>query len=127
MIEEHWGLLRKPFANTPDPALVFHSPTFDEGFARLLYDVTELRGGLSLITGEIGCGKTMLVEALRSRLSGTPHDPWVIPYPRLTGAQLLQFLAQVAQLTRPPRSKPALVAALGERLRGTYPLASARW
>ena len=51
MIEQHWGLTRKPFANTPDPAFIYQSPTFDEAFARLLYDVTEIRGGLSLVTG----------------------------------------------------------------------------
>ena len=112
MIDEHWGLRRKPFANTPDPAFVYHSPGFDEGFARLLYDVSDLRGGLSLVTGEIGCGKTMLVEALRARLAGTPYEPWVVDYPRLSGAQLLQFVAEAAGIARPPRSKPALVAHL---------------
>ncbi len=116
MMAEHWGLRRKPFANTPDPAFVYHSPVFDEGFARLLYDVTDLRGGLSLVTGEIGCGKTMLVEALRERLAGTVFEPWVIPYPRLTGAQLLQYLADAAALPRPPRAKPKLVNALRRRL-----------
>ena len=116
MIDEHWGLLRKPFANTPDPAFVYHSPVFDEGFARLLYDVTDLRGGLSLVTGEIGCGKTMLVEALRARLGGTAYDPWVVDYPRLTGAQLLQFVAAAAALPNPPKNKPALVGALRGRL-----------
>jgi general secretion pathway protein A len=116
VIDEHWGLLRKPFANTPDPAFVYHSPVFDEGFARLLYDVTDLRGGLSLVTGEIGCGKTMLVEALRQRLAGTPFEPWVVDYPRMTGAQLLGFVANEAALVRPPKSKPALVAVLRERL-----------
>ncbi|MGH7691029.1 MAG: ExeA family protein, partial [Gemmatimonadaceae bacterium] len=116
MIDEHWGLLRKPFANTPDPAFVYHSPVFDEGFARLLYDVTEFRGGLSLVTGEIGCGKTMLVEALRARLGGTAYAPWVVDYPRLTGAQLLQFIAASASLARVPKQKPALVGALRARL-----------
>ncbi len=116
MIEEHWGLRVKPFANTPDPAFVYHSPVFDEGFARVLYDVTDLRGGLSLVTGEIGCGKTMLVEALRHRLAGTPFESWVIPYPRLTGAQLLQFIGAAAELPHPPRNKPALVDALRRRL-----------
>lgn len=115
MIDEHWGLLRKPFANTPDPAFVYHSPVFDEGFARLLYDVTDLRGGLSLVTGEIGCGKTMLVEALRQRLAGTAFEPWILPYPRLTGAQLLQSLAASVDLARAPRNKPALVEALRRR------------
>lgn len=117
MIEEYWGLARKPFANTPDPRFVFHSAAFDEGFARLLYDATELRGGLSLITGEIGCGKTMLAEALRERLTGTRHEAIVLPYPRLTGVQLLQALAAAVEIERPPRGKPALVGALRERLR----------
>ena len=64
MIEQHWKLSRRAFANTPDPAFVYRSPAFAEGFARLLYDATDLRGGLSLITGEIGCGKTMLAQTL---------------------------------------------------------------
>jgi general secretion pathway protein A len=116
MIEQHWGFHRKPFANTPDPAFVYHSPVFEEGFARLVYDVTELRGGISLVTGEIGCGKTMLVEALRERLRGTVFEPWVIPYPRLTGAQLLQFIAAASETPKGRRNKTALMDALGARL-----------
>ena len=117
MIEAYWGLARKPFANTPDPAFAFLSPVFEEGLARLVYDATELRGGLSLITGEIGCGKTMLTEALRAKLAGTPFEPMVLPYPRLTSAQLLQALAGEFGLEKPPRGKAALVAAIGARLR----------
>ena len=74
MIEAHWKLSRRPFANTPDPAFVYRSPAFAEGFARLLYDATDLRGGLSLITGEIGCGKTMLAGALAEQLAGGPCE-----------------------------------------------------
>jgi general secretion pathway protein A len=84
MIEDYWKLARKPFSNSPDPAFVFRSPTFDEGFARLLYDVTEIRGGLSMVTGEIGCGKTMLAHALMDRLAATPHAAVMLASPRLT-------------------------------------------
>lgn len=116
MIETYWGLARKPFSNTPDPAFVFHSPVFDEGFARLLYDVTEMRGGLSVVTGEIGCGKTMLATALVERLRGTPHEVATLSTPRLSGAQLLRAIAEGFGVERPARAKHALITALGERL-----------
>ncbi len=116
MIEEHWGLARKPFANTPDPRFVFHSSVFQEAFARLTYDVTELRGGLSLVTGDIGCGKTMLAQTLRETLQGTRHDVICLPYPRLTAIQLLQAVASAAGMAKAPRSKAALVTALGRHL-----------
>lgn len=120
MIEQYWRLERKPFANTPDPAFIFHSPTFDEGFARLLYDVTEIRGGLSLITGDIGCGKTMLATALVDRLEGTPHAVSVLPSPRLTPTQLLRAVAEALEQPKVPRAKHQLVSALGEHLRSVH-------
>lgn len=117
MIEAHWGLARRPFANTPDPAFVYRSPAFAEGFARLLYDATDLRGGLSLITGEIGCGKTMLAHALGERLAGTASDVITLPYPRVTPAQMLATLARGLGMERLPRGKLALIEGIGDRLR----------
>ena len=116
MIETHWKLEKRPFANTPDPAFVYRSPAFAEGFARLLYDATDLRGGLSLITGEIGCGKTMLAGALAEKLAGGPCDVVAVPYPRVTPSQLLALLAQGLGVERVPRGKLAIIEALGARL-----------
>ncbi len=116
MIEAHWKLARRPFANTPDPAFVYRSPSFAEGFARLLYDATELRGGLSLVTGEIGCGKTMLAGALAEALAGGPCDLVVLPYPRVTASQLLSVLARGLGIERAPRGKLAVIEAIGGRL-----------
>ena len=120
MIEEYWGLARKPFANTPDPAFVFPSPTFEEGFARLLYDVTGIRGGLSLVTGDVGCGKTMLARALMEKLAGTPHEAIALASPRLTAAQLLQAIGEATGMERMPRQKHALVKALGDHLAAVH-------
>ena len=116
MIETHWALARKPFSNTPDPAFIFHSPAFDEGFARLLYDVTEIRGGLSLVTGDIGCGKTMLAHALVDRLRATEHAVSVLPSPRLTPVQLLRAVAEATGQATLPAAKHRAVAALGSHL-----------
>jgi general secretion pathway protein A len=116
VIEQHWGLSRRAFANTPDPEFVYRTPAFSEGMARLLYDATQLRGGLSLITGEIGCGKTMLAQAMATQLAGSPTDVIVLSYPKMTAGQLLSRLAQGVELENAPRAKVALVEALGARL-----------
>jgi type II secretory pathway predicted ATPase ExeA len=116
MIEEYWKLERRPFANTPDPAFVYRSPSFAEGFARLLYDATDLRGGLSLITGEIGCGKTMLAGALAEQLAGSPCDVVTLPYPKVTPTQLLGTLAQGLGVERLPRGKLVAIEAVREQL-----------
>ena len=120
MIEEYWKLQRKPFANTPDPAFVFPSPTFEEGFARLLYDVTGIRGGLSLVTGDVGCGKTMLARALMEKLAGTPHEVTPLASPRLTATQLLQAIGEATGMEKLPRQKHALVQALGQHLAAVH-------
>ena len=116
MIEEFWRLSRRAFANTPDPAFIYDSPAFAEGSARLLYDATELRGGLSLITGEIGCGKTMLAHSLAERLTGSQCDVVVLQYPKVTPSQLLATVARGIGIESPPRGKLAMVEALGARL-----------
>jgi type II secretory pathway predicted ATPase ExeA len=116
MIEAYWKLQRRPFANTPDPAFVYRSPAFSEGFARLLYDATDLRGGLSLITGEIGCGKTMLAQAVAERLAGTAVDIVELQYPKVTPVQMLATLARGIGLEKAPRNKLALVEAIGAHL-----------
>lgn len=120
MIEQHWGLDRKPFANTPDPTFVFASPTFEEGFARLVYDVTEIRGGLSLVTGDVGCGKTMLARALAERLADTSHAVSVLASPRLTATQLLLAVGEATGMEKPPRAKHTLVRALGDHLAAVH-------
>ena len=116
MIEQHWKLERKPFANTPDPAFVYRSPSFAEAFARLLYDATELRGGLSLITGEIGCGKTMLAQSLADRLAGSSCDVIALTYPKVTPVQMLATVARGTGIEAVPRGKLAIIEALGGRL-----------
>jgi type II secretory pathway predicted ATPase ExeA len=116
MIEEHWKLSRRAFANTPDPDFVYRSASFAEGFARLMYDATELRGGLSLITGEIGCGKTMLAQALTDRLANSPCDVIALPYPKVTPTQLLTAVARGVGIDPPPRGRLAVIMALGARL-----------
>lgn len=120
MMDAWWGLNRAPFANTPDPEFAHLSAAFDEGLARLLFDVTEMRGGLSLVTGEVGCGKTMLAATLSERLAGTPFAPVALPTPRLSPTQLLRAVGDATGAGRMPAAKHALVMALGAHLRRVH-------
>ena len=59
MYLEYWGLQKFPFENTPDPEFMYYSSEHEEGLVRLVYAVKRNKGAV-LLTGEIGCGKTML-------------------------------------------------------------------
>ena len=61
------GLEEKPFENTPDPKFIYYSVKYKEALLNLLYAVNENKGA-ALLTGDIGCGKTLIARTLISRL-----------------------------------------------------------
>lgn len=90
MIEEFWGLKEKPFLNMPDTRFLFPSGEFNEALARLLYHIKEVQGGISLITGEIGCGKTFLSVRLLESLSDEKYSKALIINPKFSQTQFLR-------------------------------------
>jgi type II secretory pathway predicted ATPase ExeA len=63
MYEAHYGLREKPFSILPDPDLIYWAPNHRLAFAMLEFGVMN-SAGFTVITGEIGCGKTTLVRRL---------------------------------------------------------------
>jgi general secretion pathway protein A len=61
--ERHFGFNTKPFALTPDPAFLYRSRQHAMALTMLEYGL-EAQAGFSLLTGEIGSGKTTLVRQL---------------------------------------------------------------
>jgi general secretion pathway protein A len=86
----HWGLAEPPFRLEPDPRFAYERADHREGLARILFGITQL-GGLVVITGEIGAGKTLLSQTLRGTLDGEGFA--------------------VAEVANPPRTAAALLAA----------------
>jgi type II secretory pathway predicted ATPase ExeA len=69
MYEEFYGLSQKPFSIQPDPHYIYWGRTHSLAYAMLEYGVMN-HAGFTVITGEIGCGKTTLIRHLLDRLDG---------------------------------------------------------
>lgn len=67
MYEKHFGLNGNPFGMTPDPEFYFQSSSHREAFAGLTYGIQARRGFMTLV-GEVGTGKTTLLNALLEEL-----------------------------------------------------------
>ena len=63
MYEHHFGLRTKPFGLSPDPRFLYQKASHREALASLIYGIHERRGFIALV-GEVGTGKTTLVNAL---------------------------------------------------------------
>jgi type II secretory pathway predicted ATPase ExeA len=61
--EKFYKLKCKPFALTPDPEFLYLSDQHARGLAMLQYAILN-DAGISLLTGEVGSGKTMLTRRL---------------------------------------------------------------
>lgn len=82
MYLSYWGLKEKPFENTPDPKFMYYSVKHKEALLNLLYAVNENKGA-ALLTGDIGCGKTLLARALIGRLDADEFEIALVANPRL--------------------------------------------
>ncbi len=87
----HWGLVEGPFRLEPDPRFAYERTDHREGLARILFGITQL-GGLVVITGEIGSGKTLLSQILRQTLDGEGFRVAEVPNPPRTPAALLSAM-----------------------------------
>jgi general secretion pathway protein A len=67
---DHFGLTREPFSVTPDPSFLYLSDSHTEALAQLVYGITARRGFV-VLTGEVGTGKTTLIQRLLDELNGT--------------------------------------------------------
>jgi len=60
---DYFGLRERPFTLLPDPSMIYWSPQHTRAITVLRYGLLS-RAPVTLVTGEIGSGKTTLVQAL---------------------------------------------------------------
>ncbi|MEY2800430.1 MAG: peptidoglycan-binding protein [Pseudomonadota bacterium] len=88
MYTRFFGLKREPFSIAPDPRYLFMSERHREALAHLLYGVRG-GGGVVLLTGQIGAGKTTVCRAFFEQLPSQVHVAYVVN-PKLSALELLQ-------------------------------------
>ena len=72
LYQRHFGLARAPFNVTPDPSFLYLTSSHREGLAQLQNGI-EARRGFIVLTGEVGTGKTTLIQALLREIAERTH------------------------------------------------------
>ncbi|MFO7862332.1 MAG: AAA family ATPase [Desulfosalsimonas sp.] len=92
MYYSHFGFNVKPFQINADPAFLWLGEQHTEALSFLRYGVLENRGFL-LLTGDVGTGKTTLLNALLQNLDDSNVLVARIPDPRLDLMDFINILA----------------------------------
>jgi general secretion pathway protein A len=104
MYTEFYGLSKKPFNMTPDPAFLFLTAQHREALAGLSYAILERKGFL-VLSGMAGSGKTTLLAWILERLPCDTVQTSVILNPLLTREEFLELAMLDFGLTNVPASK----------------------
>lgn len=115
MYNAFFGLTDNPFNLSPDPAFLYRSEQHEEALANLIYGV-QSRKGFIVLTGEVGTGKTTMLECLRDFLTAQ-HTPFAFLFnSRLTPEQFFEMLAYDFDLRCSRTSKTEVLFALNAML-----------
>ncbi len=116
MYLEYWGFKTFPFENVPDPEFMYYSQEHEEALVRLIY-ATKRRKGAALLTGGVGCGKTILSKVFIQQLPEDEYDIGLIINPVLEPIDFLkEILYQLGLNPEDTNSKADFLDMLNERM-----------
>lgn len=115
MYATFFGFSQNPFDMSPDPAFLFRSAQHDEVLASLIYGV-QTRKGFIVLTGEVGTGKTTMLECLRDYLNAQRVAFASLFNSRLTVEQFFEMLAYDLDLRCNRLSKTEVLLSLNHLL-----------
>jgi general secretion pathway protein A len=107
MYETFYGFKEKPFNLHPDPEYFFMSREHGETYTQLEYAITENKGFV-VITGEIGSGKTTLINYLLRRLR-PDIEVAVLNHTIVRPKQFIKMLCQEFELSSDGMDKTELL------------------
>lgn len=111
----YWGLERFPFDNVTDPSFFYLSDIHKEALSRLLYASKMMKGG-AMLTGDIGCGKTLISKVYMKRLRNDGSEVSLLTNPPLEPVELLQEILYQMSINDLPNSKNKLLQILNRKM-----------
>ena len=115
MYNAFFGFTVNPFNMSPDPSFLFRSSQHEEALANLIYGV-QSRKGFIVLTGEVGTGKTTMLECLRDFLNAQQISFASLFNSRLTVEQFFEMLSYDLDLRCNHRSKTEVLITLNNIL-----------
>jgi general secretion pathway protein A len=115
MYNAFFGFTVNPFNMSPDPSFLFRSSQHEEALANLIYGV-QSRKGFIVLTGEVGTGKTTMLECLRDFLGDQQISFASLFNSRLTVEQFFELLSYDLDLRCNRHSKTEVLITLNSML-----------
>lgn len=119
MYKKFFGLQDNPFSVSPDPRYLFPAEYTEEAFACLTYGIQNRRGFV-LLTGEVGTGKTTLLNKLLEWLERERVATAFMFNPRLSVVQFFDFIMADFGIPSDSRWKSQLLMRLNHWLLERY-------
>jgi general secretion pathway protein A len=101
MYNAYFGFSEKPFTIAPNPRYLFMSGRHQEALAHMLYGM-QGEGGVMLLTGEVGTGKTTICRRLLEQVPEKTNIAYIIN-PKLTSLELLASICDELHITYPAK------------------------
>lgn len=115
MYNAFFGFSESPFNLSPDPAFFYRSEQHEEALANLVYGV-QARKGFIALTGEVGTGKTTMLECLRDYLEDNFIEFAFLFNSRINSDQFFEMIAYDLDLPCSRTSKTEVLFALNQLL-----------
>jgi type II secretory pathway predicted ATPase ExeA len=119
MYEAFYNLAAGPFHLTPDPRFLFPSDGHKRALAYLMYGL-QRREGFVVITGDVGIGKTLLVQKLIHEIGGRSLSVVRVAMANLDADGVLPMVASAFGLAHEARSKVGLLNDLTAKILPNY-------
>ncbi len=119
MYEPYYNLKERAFNLTPDPRFLYFTERHCEALANLVYGIRERKGFL-VLSGEVGTGKTTLINALLDTLERANVLSALIFNPMLSVSEFFEYLMNEFNLKASGRSKSQILVTLNSLLLERY-------